>query len=671
MLDAAPGRTLALVVGIDFYEYGDAWRLDGAAADALRFVDWLIRHKVPKANIALFLSSASWTGDLGVKAWEARNGWEARRNATGEDIANFVEKELKVWPGDGLLMYWGGHGVVDDIENLNYFYTEDAAADRPRGVNVQTLLKVLHGPGFAHLRQQVGIFDACATPLSATGERARMGEASFSVPNQRFEATAQFLMFSASSGQVALHASERRTGVFSEAIFAQLATCSDTTWPDFLDAFKAVMADVKNKHLGAQQPLLVINCQRMEAIRSGYAPGPPTRVSSLQALIEKRSIPVGLLYRLYLRSLPDYARRIAHGGLQGWLLHLDDSRPRAVHHPSPIIEFAERLGREIEQLQRADLDPGNGAVLRKWAKRRANALSYRVLTDQLNAEEATKRGTATLFIEINTGAKRELRWWVQTPDPRSCSAQQLVALGPDPIEPALANHLRAIIGAAFDAVGHKYEPLVSFLLPAELLHKNFESTIVEFFDEGLPTEALPLNKRYPVLLHWHMRARPQVSGQAIGAWRQALMRLGPRIRAGGGAEVVWLEPAIAERFEDRFSLATEQLLSSQGSGICVGLGYIQSAGQGGISDVIAKCLRAGVPCFFWLERPPDDPAQAQTILCTLFGSEKATDAPVTVGKKRFSATEDDPLLSLRIVWDEPGYLPQDQEFRGPDQGEPT
>src|SRR4051812_45023379 len=59
MLETPPERTLAMVVGIDHYEYGDKWRLAGPAADALRCVDWLIDRHVPTARIALFLSARS------------------------------------------------------------------------------------------------------------------------------------------------------------------------------------------------------------------------------------------------------------------------------------------------------------------------------------------------------------------------------------------------------------------------------------------------------------------------------------------------------------------------------------------------------------------------------------------------------------------------------------
>jgi hypothetical protein len=43
----SPDRTHAVVVGIERYEAGDAWDLDGAAGSALRIIRWLRRCRVP------------------------------------------------------------------------------------------------------------------------------------------------------------------------------------------------------------------------------------------------------------------------------------------------------------------------------------------------------------------------------------------------------------------------------------------------------------------------------------------------------------------------------------------------------------------------------------------------------------------------------------------------
>jgi hypothetical protein len=51
-----PAQSHAVVVGIEKYDIGDAWNLNGPALDAVRFVRWLRTRGVPAENIDLFAS---------------------------------------------------------------------------------------------------------------------------------------------------------------------------------------------------------------------------------------------------------------------------------------------------------------------------------------------------------------------------------------------------------------------------------------------------------------------------------------------------------------------------------------------------------------------------------------------------------------------------------------
>src|SRR5688500_9740294 len=52
----APDHTNAIVVGIERYEEGDQWNLDGPVRDALDFVAWLRTRGVPDENLHILLS---------------------------------------------------------------------------------------------------------------------------------------------------------------------------------------------------------------------------------------------------------------------------------------------------------------------------------------------------------------------------------------------------------------------------------------------------------------------------------------------------------------------------------------------------------------------------------------------------------------------------------------
>jgi hypothetical protein len=661
MLESTPERSVAIVVGVDHYDYGENWRLAGPAADALRCVDWLITLKLQPKNIALFLSEKTWLDDADARAWASTNAWAPQRNASQEQIKQFVNNELPLIDAEAVFIYWGGHGVVDDSRQRNYLYTQDASQGMPFCVCVQELTSALHGPRFRHLKEQVVIVDACANPFSDSGETAQPCTASFVQSGAWEYQTHQFIMFAASAGRLAANISERKSGLFSEAIFKRLTCSRGPAWPDFLEAFDATVAGVEALNLGLQQPFLVIDWPGRGLRRSGRPPNESVAVTSLLVLIDGMAVSPAMLYRLYLRSLPDPTREVGNTSIEKWLHDLEDSRPRTRTHPSPLIEFAERLGRELE----------NDSV-KQWVidNTRQNVNSRSVLYDALNAEQNAQRSIATLFVEVDVDQNNEIRWWVYTPDPAHCSVQQVAPITGAPVA-AIAERLGPITGDAERVIGHKYDLVVSLIVSEKLLLSDLESTKVQFEDDGLPTRLAPLNQRYPVTLHWHKRARAPAEGggRAVNAWKLAVETLRPRIQQGFGANVEWLEPALHDEESDRYSNVTLKLLSVHGTGICVGLGtLVDSDGGKPVAEVVG-CLREGVPCFFWLNKPQEDEAAARKTLCDAFAKLKASVAPVEIGKLRKAAKLSDPLSSVRIVWDEPGYLPVRQPFDGPTEGD--
>jgi hypothetical protein len=215
-------------------------------------------------------------------------------------------------------------------------------------------------------------------------------------------------------------------------------------------------------------------------------------------------------------------------------------------------------------------------------------------------------------------------------------------------------------------VGHRYELVIGLIVSEKLLLAELESLKVEFDEDGLLTKPTPLNRRYPVTLHWHRRARAtaESGGKPVNAWRQALNALSPRIARGGGADVVWMEPP-EDDDADPSAVVAAKLLAAEGTGICVGLGHATQAEGDMPPEEIKGCLREGVPCFFWLARPPQGEAEARKALCDLFAQQEAREAPLSIGKLLRLAKGSDPLASLRIVWDEPGHLPTVQAFESP------
>lgn len=674
MLESRPAKSAAIVVGVDHYGYGERWQLAGPGSDALKCVDWLLARGLKATNIALFLSDQSWKSDAEVAAWVAKNKWKKPRRALRDEIVRFVDKELDALKAEALFVYWGGHGVVDDRTHRNYLFTEDAAVDTPYCVCTQDLMGALQGPRFRHLSEQVAVFDACANPFADSGESALPAAAAFAAPGAVDRDIKQCLLFASAAGKRAANVSERRTGLFSQAYFAEIARLDAAgdeagakRWPDFLEAFEGTLGGIEALQLDKQQPFVELAWPGRQLRRSGEPPGVSARVSSLLALVQKTEALPGLLYRLYLRSLADSTRAVERdAGIERWLRDLDDLRPRDAAQPPPLVEFAERLARELRR--------GNNEgheELSQWVieQTRARVNARAALMAALDAEEKAARPRATLFIELDAQQHNRLHWWIHTPDPQHRSARVAVQAEDAPGKD-LAAQLCAITAQAEQKVGHRYVLAVGFIVPDTLLASRIESTAVAFEDDGLQGEPTPLNQRYPVTLHWdrRVRARPEVGGKPVNAWRQALDTLGPRFKAGGGADVVWLDPA-APGGAKPVAAAAMKLLAAKGTAVCLGLGHPPATDANTPDDIIG-CLREGVPCFFWLARAPEGETDARKALCEAFAALKASEAPVELFERLVrAANEADPVSTVRLVWDEPGHLPPTDIFEAPPAGE--
>src|SRR6476646_10402156 len=131
-------ETVAIVVGVEAYSAGPTWNLNGPALDACRFAKWLDRSGVPKGNITMLLSPLIGNVD---KIDEMRPDFNIRV-ATAENVRRVFVNELHDRSSDLLIIYWGGHGVMEDGDIRRLLYA-DAANNDKRNLNLTSLLKAL------------------------------------------------------------------------------------------------------------------------------------------------------------------------------------------------------------------------------------------------------------------------------------------------------------------------------------------------------------------------------------------------------------------------------------------------------------------------------------------------------------------------------------------------
>jgi hypothetical protein len=228
----SPQRTCALVVGIERYEAGGAWDLDGPASDAARFTSWLLSRGVPADRILLFLSPLE-DKPPGVLLPAGVTAVPAGR----EPVTSAITRTLPEWRGDLLWLFWAGHGVLTRDDHLRLFFA-DATTDDKRNLDLNSLLTALRSDRYAGFARQIGVVDACQTYADRL-QLATTLPAETLPYGQPLPGREQFFLYAASPGQVAVNLSSARAGLFSQAVMAELVAAGGDGWPPDMDLVAA------------------------------------------------------------------------------------------------------------------------------------------------------------------------------------------------------------------------------------------------------------------------------------------------------------------------------------------------------------------------------------------------------------------------------------------------
>jgi hypothetical protein len=225
MSAASPERTYALVVGVERYDAGPDWNLDGPASDATRFVSWLSERGVPADQMAVFLSPLNQTPPLppGVMAEPARR----------EQVTEAITRTLPGWRGDLLWLFWAGHGVLTRDDHIRLFYA-DASTEDKRNLDLPSLLTTLRSDRYPSFPRQVGLVDACQTYADRLQFATTLPTDTFSY-GQPLPGREQFVMYAASAGQLAANLGGARAGLFSQVVMEELAKADHDDWPPGMD----------------------------------------------------------------------------------------------------------------------------------------------------------------------------------------------------------------------------------------------------------------------------------------------------------------------------------------------------------------------------------------------------------------------------------------------------
>ncbi|MBD2115086.1 MULTISPECIES: caspase family protein [Cyanophyceae] len=243
-----PSHVHALVVGIEQYQAGPAYDLNGPARDALGFAHWLLAHGVQPANIQLFLSPLDQNREVLAEAeTQGLSPQEATRDRISRTITDrFVDRGGRE---RRLYVFWAGHGFITKLDTTTRrLLFADTNTRNKWNLDFDTLLQAFqtakHGAVFP---RQIFLIDACANPMFQdfypTLQAAAAGEG-FVTSGTQGQAE-QFALFAAAEYAVATNLTQAGTGRFSRAVLEELQ--AQPLWPNMPELTSKIKANFRDQ----------------------------------------------------------------------------------------------------------------------------------------------------------------------------------------------------------------------------------------------------------------------------------------------------------------------------------------------------------------------------------------------------------------------------------------
>ncbi|MFD7933862.1 hypothetical protein ACFV4T_04890 [Streptomyces sp. NPDC059755] len=276
-----PERIHAVVVGVERYPRHPDWDLPGAVGDGLRFARWLRKGGVPGANIQLLLAP----GEDGMRLLEAQDETDEFAwcpiSSRGELLDAFTSG-FDQRTGDLLYVFWGSHGILDHGDR-RLLLCPDASLKDKRCIDTANLTEHLQRDDLQGFKQQVLIFDACATFLEHHHQPTGPAVAAFPTAPRR--GVEQFVLCAAAAGQVAENDAALGSGVFSRVVLDWLETQAAGLRPDLTALVQHVKERFGGLHAagGPRQTPVSLHIRAMDGAEEWLtAPCPPTLPASTE-----------------------------------------------------------------------------------------------------------------------------------------------------------------------------------------------------------------------------------------------------------------------------------------------------------------------------------------------------------------------------------------------------
>lgn len=662
-----PDKTTAIVVGIERYDYGKSWNLNGPASDAVRFVRWLRERQVPKERILLFLSPLAENENL------AQTTDVVAQPATRDLLQHALAQRLNDDPamaGDLLLLFWGGHGVMEADQTRRLFYA-NATEQNKLVLDVDSLWQMLRSKDRQHrFKYQIGIIDACANYFAEMRHKLSLADAGFSAGAT--DATVkQFVLYAAAAGERAKNEDIRRTGAFSEIVLDCLAQTPTDQWPpdmpELNQAAQARFEQLRLERKVSQTPVFFQwqdwtgSSGAVGEFKSGYER--LSEVSLVRSWLSDVEIATAKLRQLYLRSAPEWQRAPAVENLDQMLERLWEMMPRAVNALLPLYEFAERVARACS------LDELSDKVIAAVQQRGGAMNQVSDLRARIAEEQKAKGAAYDCYLLIDACDRdlltkelrfpTELRYWVVTHDNPFGNPGVVNCANATP-----AAVRAAILDIVAQVESNYGRPFVELFVHHNWLGcdadqwEKTDDLLTALFAEAEENHTR-LGDSCHVVLRWGNRAM-ECGGadNVIKPTRPALwQKLVTAIRGNPASctqpDVWWIDHALKPQ-----ALAAKY--SSGNAAPCTGFSFVPfDPATAKVERLLMAALVNGAAFALWPRCAPANEQNFRQLLCNAVQSGALEQLPQQIRELRLKALNDPqhPGGALTLFWDDPERNP--------------
>lgn len=632
-----PLRTRAIVVGIERYDVGASWALDGPASDACLFAKWLHGRGVPKENILpvvspLPVNEAQVEADL--------TGFPTRREATAEKVRSLLVG-LQHETSDLLILYWGGHGVLDG--STRRLVLADATQVDKRTLSLTAWLDQLRTSNYRGHPRQLVLVDACLNDMAALKWR---GIVSADDPhggdidlNRN-----QFSMFAASPGERAKNLDAIKSGLYSRELREAITWPIDP--PALSSRLRTRFEELRQQGKATQTPSQMWYRARGEEDTQIYHGSPLSlepherspgqvfltddEVEELLAILRGGRQPASL-WPLFRDATRLTVRQPGPAvlDLPGYLIEL-----RRLVDTRPLFEFALRYSADQDEALVSQVDEWLVRVAPRWG----------VKVDEL--VRLRRRTTSSVLLVKVTRDLLQPGWQVAAWSYAGGHVRPVYASD----EPVGRERLAALLEAQvqpwvddFKLTTGSSQMIVEFLLPMELLDLDVETIEVAIGDG-----------RYEIgrVCAVVVRSLDRIVEED---WRDPWWDKWDELNRSGDAyddgSICWIQAG---------ELSAGQL------GVCAALAYAYSVER---ADILRAALAAGTPVAVWHRNSPRRMGRKHALRAVL-SNGGLLDLPKVVLAQRIAATKAKPGAvhngrDLVLLWDDPRRVPGELDWQEP------